>query len=280
MNIMTKSIATAALVAAATFANATTPEAIDWQNAAITLDYSNTSASGNTGSDLDAGRAGFKTIMVGEQSFTTIDSSKYDWQVSFQLDLCTNTGDLSVFSTDGGSNGSGFRIIVKKDSSTSNYTTALEFSTESNNEKSDYLTGTEFGSDTTDISNDNSLINCELTETTKATIALTWIANEKKLYLSVEANAADAGTPNSTKWISYDCSDSEKIGYTSLDTVTSLSGTPEGTVFWSNGTAGNNDELHNIALKIHAIPEPSAFGLLAGLGAIALAVSRRRRSRR
>jgi len=274
---MKKSIATAVLFAAATFANATTPDAIDWQNATITLDYNNTSASGNVGSDLDAGRAGFKSIMVGEQSFTTIDSSKYDWQVSFQLELCTHTGDLSVFTTDGGSNGSGFRIIVKKDSDGSNYTTALEFSTTSDGNKSDYLTGTNFGSDTTDISNNNSLINCELTDTTKATIALTWIANEKKLYLSVEDNALDAGTPNSTKWISYDCSDSEKFAYTSLDSVTNISSTPEGTVFWSNGNAGNNDELHNITLKIHAIPEPSAFGLLAGLGAIALVVSRRRR---
>jgi len=274
---MKKSITTAVLFAATTFANAATPDAIDWQNATITLDYSNTSASGNVGSDLDAGRAGFKSIMVGEQSFTTIDSTKYDWQVSFQLELCTHTGDLSVFTTDGGSNGSGFRIIVKKDSDGSNYTTALEFSTTSDGDKSDYLTGTDFGSDTTDISNNNSLINCELTDTTKATIALTWIANEKKLYLSVEANASDAGTPNSTKWISYDCSDSEKFAYTSLDTVTNIGSTPEGTVFWSNGSADNNDELHNITLKIHAIPEPSAFGLLAGLGAIALVVSRRRR---
>jgi len=45
-------------------------------------------------------------------------------------------------------------------------------------------------------------------------------------------------------------------------------------------TTSQINYLKNNIANDTAIPEPSAFGLLAGLGAIALAVSRRRRSRR
>lgn len=47
----------------------------------------------------------------------------------------------------------------------------------------------------------------------------------------------------------------------------------------SNGTNGTYVGLNSVAFNGSAIPEPSAFGLLAGIGALALAVSRRRRSR-
>ena len=47
-----------------------------------------------------------------------------------------------------------------------------------------------------------------------------------------------------------------------------------GSVFDVEFTVGKNGEI-----SATVVPEPSAFGLLAGLGAIALAVSRRRRSR-
>ena len=46
-----------------------------------------------------------------------------------------------------------------------------------------------------------------------------------------------------------------------------------------NETSGTFVGLKSVAFSGSAIPEPSAFGLLAGIGALALAVSRRRRSR-
>jgi len=55
----------------------------------------------------------------------------------------------------------------------------------------------------------------------------------------------------------------------------------EGTVSFtiSNGSSSNG-QMHLAFFGISTVPEPSAFGLLAGLGAIALAVSRRKRRSR
>ncbi|MBQ7331824.1 MAG: PEP-CTERM sorting domain-containing protein, partial [Opitutales bacterium] len=63
----------------------------------------------------------------------------------------------------------------------------------------------------------------------------------------------------------------ETVGYLSYDSKTGLLSFTT-TDFSSYAVSGIHSSV--------AIPEPSAFGLLAGLGAIALAVSRRRRSRR
>ena len=60
----------------------------------------------------------------------------------------------------------------------------------------------------------------------------------------------------------------------------------DGTVFvnngvtriWANGNPNGKDLFSNITLSsASAVPEPSAFGMIAGLGALALVASRRRR---
>ena len=54
-----------------------------------------------------------------------------------------------------------------------------------------------------------------------------------------------------------------------------------GVIFNANEASGNNGgvavSIDNVRVSYSAIPEPSAFGLLAGLGALALVASRRRR---
>jgi len=265
--------------AATTFVNATdVPTAIEWTDLTTTLSYNNTSDSGNTNHGIDAGRAGFETITNGSTSYTTIDSSKFDWQVSFQVDTISNTGaDLMVFSTAGTIHGSGYEIIVKGDGTS--YTAALFYTESGNQTRNDYLAGVDCGTDSDcDTTNKKTLSNCELSsDGGPATIALTWIATEKKLYLSVETGNT-AGTTSSTKWIAYDEVDNSdsKLSLTTCSNIGDKTN-PTGTIFWSNGgSASAGNTLQNISLRVHAIPEPSAFGLLAGLGAIALAVSRRK----
>ena len=77
----------------------------------------------------------------------------------------------------------------------------------------------------------------------------------------------------------YDSTFILQIGGTSVSSVAPESNTTflynGNTRLWTNG---GKDTFGNITLKsASAVPEPSAFGMLAGLGALALVASRRRR---
>ena len=72
-----------------------------------------------------------------------------------------------------------------------------------------------------------------------------------------------------------------ETGNLSLSFATDASYAAYGVIFNADEAGGNNGgvavSIDNVQVSYSAIPEPSAFGLLAGLGALALVASRRRR---
>ena len=72
-----------------------------------------------------------------------------------------------------------------------------------------------------------------------------------------------------------------ETGNLSLSFASDASYAAYGVIFNANEAGGSNGgvavSIDNVQVSYSAIPEPSAFGLLAGLGALALVASRRRR---
>ena len=73
----------------------------------------------------------------------------------------------------------------------------------------------------------------------------------------------------------------QTVNNVSLSFASDASYAAYGVIFNANEAEGNNGgvavSIDNVQVSYSAIPEPSAFGLLAGLGALALVASRRRR---
>lgn len=241
-----------ALANAATVTDATLPTGFVWTAADITLSRNNnTSGSGTT---LTAGRAGLASISVGGQSYTSFDLSEWNWQISFDItgaDPDFTSRSQMIFSTEGGGSGGGYAIELSLTDGTYSYgLSSISYS--GNNATRTALNGS----------------NIEIGTSVASTVTLLWDAANKSLYFSSGSTTKKIAGDDVISNLKLTTISSTNI---SADTVGTIS---RGPVFWTNGGKALFD---NITLKVSPVPEPSTFGLLAGLGALVLAGTRRRR---
>ncbi len=209
-----------------------------------------------SGTNITGGRATFSSITVDGTTLSSgdvLDGSSYSWAISFSTTIdnasswSTNTN--VIFSTSGGSNGSGPGLVATQDGTNISY----------------YLVD-DVGSTGTHVASGD-----PLTVESGTTITLSWDAVASTLTLS--STGVDSLVLDETDAVSL------TVGVSGNDDGGIESQTPSGSIFWTNGGQNN---ISGITLTATAVPtpEPSMFGLLAGLGALGLVATRRRRSRK
>ena len=241
---------TAAILAAGTMLAGA---AVDgWTDATYTL-VGNNSGGISSGNGVTAGRGAFGTITVGEESLSTLSAEDYSWQISFNVTAPNNSSFGMVYSSMGGGNGSGVALAVSYDGS--EYTYQLR-------------TGSTTIDSKTVLTADSST---DSITTTSTDVTLTWDTNADTFSLDVGGTVLVYSSGLTEDWFTLGTYTSGEIGAQNVGTDTK-----NGSVFWTNSGANSVTDI-TLSVAAAAIPEPSAFGLLAGLGALALVASRRRR---
>ena len=239
---------TSLLAIATVCASAAVPKTNTWEQVDFTLNgntQGHFSVTNKVGM-LDRGRAGFGSFTVGSESLTSISVEDYSWKVSFNLNVSSVSETQMLFSSLGSANGSGYSISVTQ--------TDSKFVYDLRSDNAQIVSKP--------VVSSTSTINTITATNNTDSVSLIWDSVANTLYLSVgEQSLAYSGLtkPNLTLTTNSNISSGQPNG---------------GAIFWANGTA---TKLNNITLSVKAIPEPSAFGLLAGLGALALVGARRRR---
>jgi len=103
-------------------------------------------------------------------------------------------------------------------------------------------------------------------------IALSFVLDVNEEGVSQESGIFTLKVGESSETYSWSASESGKVV-----SNTQFEGRDGGTRLWTNGGAETFSGISLTKLDHKVIPEPSAFGMLAGLGALALVASRRRR---
>ncbi len=245
---MKKLLTTAALLGIGTAASFATSFELTGNS---TGDYTDTSVSN--------GRAAFETITVGGETISggdSLDGSLYSWSVSFAIsdfnaganstggDSATNQKTLFSVSSASGV-GSGYGVIAY--------------------ESGDYI----YYSLTSNAENHDSsptLIGDPIESSLDQTITISWDAVSSIISLSVGSTTVESDALESA------------VSLKTYDNSGTIAQSPDtSSVFWTN--SGDNP-IYGITLSVSEVPEPSMFGLLAGLGAIGLVAARRRRNRK
>lgn len=184
------------------------------------------------------------TLSIGNSGFTWSDYSNNSltesWQLSFDWTSTNGDSTIDLFGTNGASNSGAHGIVLQWKNDNGG---TLQFGTKG---------GTSFAS----------LTNIAKPSTSK-TIVLTYL------------KSSDSSTPSVLKLKL----DGNEGTVAAPDSNTTFLGNNGNTRLWTNT---RKDTYSNISLKYGAavspaVPEPSAFGLLAGAGALALVAARRRR---